>query len=58
MLQELDKWQQQWLDGLERYKQALRAEGVDARTLATMEEAYGRFTQRMAALAHQASVLK
>lgn len=58
VLQELDKWQQQWLDGLERYKQALRAEGVDARTLATMEEAYGRFTQRMAALAHQASVLK
>lgn len=57
-LQELEKWQQQWLDGLERYKQALRAEGVDTRTLATMEEAYGRFTQRIAALAHQASVVK
>src|ERR1035437_10343374 len=58
VLQELDKWQQQWLDGLERYKQALRAEGVDTRALATMEEVYGRFTQRIAALAHQASVVK
>ncbi|HCS64511.1 MAG TPA: transposase [Cellvibrio sp.] len=58
VLQELDKWQQQWLDGLDRYKQALRAEGVETQVLATMEEVYGRFTQRIAALAHQASVVK
>jgi len=58
VVQELDKWRQQWLDGLERYKQALRAEGVDTRTLATMEEAYGRFTQRIEALAHLASAVK
>ena len=48
---ELDKLHRQWLSDLENFKSALRAQGADPRGLEYVNEAFGRFAERIQKLA-------
>lgn len=48
---ELGKLHRQWLSDLENFKNSLRAQGAEPKTLEYVNEAFGRLTERIKKLA-------
>ena len=48
---ELDRLYRQWLSDLDNFKSSLRAQGVEPKALAYMDEAFGRLAERIKQLA-------
>jgi hypothetical protein len=50
-VKELDKLHQQWVSDLATFKNSLRAQGAEPKTLESLDEALGRLSERIKSLA-------